>query len=142
MERLNGIIIFVLGVAILWQGRGLSVGTLRQPGPGFFPAVIAGILIILSGTIFFAKKAAAEKASFAGFGRVAIVFVALIGYFLFLDYLGFALVSFLLMVFFFLFLGKQRWYAGILWGAVATCLAYLLFETALQSNLPKGIFGF
>lgn len=145
MERVNGLIIFLLGLVILWQGRGLSLGNLHQPGPGFFPLVIAGVLIVLSVPIFLTARARAEgETGFSrrGLGRIVTVFAALIGYFLLLEYLGFAAVSFLLMTFFFLFIARQRWYAALFWALVTTGLAYLLFETLLQSNLPKGILRF
>jgi putative tricarboxylic transport membrane protein len=144
MERVNGLIIFLFGLVIFWQGRALEIGGLHQPGPGFFPKLIACVLIILSFPIFLGRKTESDEELFSAsrLGRVVTVLGALIGYFLLLEFLGFALSSFCLMGFCFLFIGRQRWYAGLFWAFVTTGLAYVLFQILLKSELPKGVFGF
>lgn len=144
MERASGVIVFLLGIAMMWQGRGLSIGNLHAPGPGFFPMLIAAVLIVLSVPISLTAHARAtgEKLFALGaLGRVATIFGALLGYYLLLEYLGFAAVSFLLMAFFFIFVARYKWYTALLWTFVSTGLAYLLFEILLKSNLPKGVIG-
>ena len=71
-----------------------------------------------------------------------MLFAALVAYFLFLEYLGFVIVSFLLMFFLFLWVGRQRWYVAFLSAVICIGLAYVLFEILLKSNLPRGVFGF
>ena len=41
-----GLIYLVLGIAVLWIGRGYSVGTSARMGPGYFPAVLGGLLML------------------------------------------------------------------------------------------------
>jgi hypothetical protein len=65
-----------------------------------------------------------------------------VAYFLLLEYLGFVVVSFLLMLFLFLWVGRQRWFVAFLSAAACIGLAYLLFDVLLKSNLPRGVFGF
>jgi putative tricarboxylic transport membrane protein len=145
MEKVCGVVVFCLGLAIIWLGRGLPFGSLNAPGPGFFPLLLACILIVLSIFIFITRPAAEgeERAfTFSGLRRVGGVFLALIAYQIFLESLGFALVSFLLMAFFFVFIAKYVWYRALLGAFLSTALAYLLFEILLQSNLPKGVIGF
>jgi putative tricarboxylic transport membrane protein len=145
VETISGFLVFVLGAAILWQGRHLSVGSLRTPGPGFFPTLIALTLMILS--LFLILRRSSKGVEGASFARRSIIrmvsaFVALLGYFFFLEYLGFVISSFFLMGFFFLSIARQRWYVALPSAVVCIGLAYILFEVLLKSNLPKGLFGF
>ena len=41
-----GLIYLVLGIGVLWIGRGYSVGTSARMGPGYFPAVLGGLLML------------------------------------------------------------------------------------------------
>ncbi len=145
MDRISGLVVFLLAFVIFWQGRGLSIGSLHAPGPGFFPALIAAVLVILSLFLMIGggKKEGAEDAvSGPAIVRMLVLFAALVTYFLFLEYLGFVIVSFLLMFFLFLWVGRQRWYVAFLSAVICIGLAYLLFEILLKSNLPRGVFGF
>lgn len=145
MDRISGLVVFLLAFVIFWQGRGLSIGSLHAPGPGFFPALIAAVLVILSLFLMIGggKKEGEEDAvSGPAIIRMLVLFAALVAYFLFLEYLGFVIVSFLLMLFLFLWVGRQRWYVAFLSAVVCIGLAYLLFEILLKSSLPRGVFGF
>jgi putative tricarboxylic transport membrane protein len=42
-----GLVLVLLGLGFVWNGRGLAVGTADQMGPGFFPMVLAGLLVLL-----------------------------------------------------------------------------------------------
>ena len=142
-DRISGLIVFFLGIAILWQGRHLSIGTPRAPGSGFFPMLLAVLLMILSLFLVIPKNAE-ERSSFSArhLGRVSMVFVALLVYFAFLEYLGFVIMSFLLMAFCFIRVARQKWYFALFWAFVSIGLAYLLFDVLLKSSLPRGVFGF
>jgi putative tricarboxylic transport membrane protein len=145
VDRISGLVVFLLAFGIFWQGRGLSIGSLHAPGPGFFPALIAAVLVLLSLFLMIGggKRESEEDAvSAPAIIRMLVLFAALVAYFLLLEYLGFVVVSFLLMFFLFLWVGRQRWYVAF--SSAVTCigLAYVLFEMLLKSNLPRGVFGF
>ena len=145
MERISGLVVFLLALAIFWQGRGLSFGSLHAPGPGFFPALIAAALVILSLCLMIRGGKSEDEGDTLpapAVGRMLLVFVVLVGYFLLLEYLGFVIVSFLLMFFLFLWVGRQKWYWAFSSAVVCIGLAYILFEILLKSNLPRGVFGF
>jgi putative tricarboxylic transport membrane protein len=144
-DRISGLIVFFLGIAILWQGRSLSIGTLRAPGSGFFPMLLAVTLMILSLLLVIPRaRKEAGQSSFSAqhLGRVSMLFVALLVYFAFLEYLGFVIMSFLLMAFCFIRVARQKWYTALFWAFVSIGLAYLLFDILLKSSLPRGVFGF
>jgi putative tricarboxylic transport membrane protein len=143
-ERLSGLFILLLGIAILWQGKGLSVGTFRAPGAGFFPLLLGVTLIVLS--FFQIIRGAKDDRDLSPFTarrlvRVSMVFAALVVYFVFLEYLGFLVMSFLLMAFCFVWVARYKWYAALLWAFVSIVVAHLLFDVLLKSSLPKGVLG-
>ena len=145
MERKSGLVVFFLAVVILWQGRGLSFGGLHAPGPGFFPTLVAAVLVILSLFLIIPGGKGVKQESplsASSFIRMLIVFVALVGYFFFLEYLGFVIISFLLMAFLFLWVARQKWYFAFSSAVICIGLAYILFDVLLKSNLPRGVFGF
>lgn len=44
-----GVLYLALGMALLWFGRGLAVGTSARMGPGYLPAVLGCLLVLLGG---------------------------------------------------------------------------------------------
>ena len=145
MDRLSGVVVFFVGVLILWQGRSLSAGSLHAPGPGFFPKLLAVTIIVLSIFLIIPKAKkdqGIQSLSYWLNWKVAFVFAALIGYFLFLDTLGFVITSFLLMIFLFIGIDSHKWYKALLEAVLTIGLVYLLFQILLKSNLPQGVFGF
>ena len=145
MDRISGIVVFLLGATILWQGRHLTTGSLRSPGPGFFPLLLAAVMIILAFFLIVPgkkKESARESSSFPSIGRLSIVFVALLAYFFFLESLGFIIVSFFLMAFLFIVMASQKWHLALLQSFIFVGMAYILFEVLLKSQLPRGVMGF
>ena len=75
--------------------------------------------------------------------NLAGVLVSLFIYAGILDFLGFVLSTFLLLVFLFRFgITPQRWIWAIGGGAIASLSCYAVFELWLRTQLPKGILGF
>jgi len=144
MDRTYGVVVLCLGFAILWQGSSLTVGSFRNPGSGLFPALIAAIMILLSLLLILfpqRKERDVPQVSARTFLRISAVFAGLLLYALFLETLGFLIVSFVLTTFLFIAFGSQKVWLAIVKAIVFTGLAYLLFEVLLKSNLPKGILG-
>lgn len=137
--------LFWLGVAVFAavHGFALGLGTVQRPGPGFFPFWGGAVLGLLSLSLLIRALGKAERLSLSGtrWWTLVLVASALLGYLLFLERLGFALVTFL-----FLFLLFRLEYAGWLLSAMcsllATAGAWTLFGLWLKSQLPRGPWGF
>ncbi len=144
MQRLSALIIFLLGACIFWTGRHLSFGSLSEPGPGFFPDLLAGAMIILSLSLILQKagKGPEEQVSSRkSYMRVIVTLAALFGYFFFIESLGFVITSFLLMSCLFIGFGSHTWYKALVGALLCTGMAYALFQLLLKSQLPVGVFG-
>jgi hypothetical protein len=147
MERVYGLVVFCLAVAILWEGRKLIFGTFRSPGSGMFPDLIAGLMLFLSLLLMLfpqklGDRSAGPSVSKGSTGRLLLVFVALFLYGILLESLGFVIVSFLLTTLLFAVFGVQSYKEAVWKASISTGLAYVLFEVLLKSNLPRGILGF
>jgi putative tricarboxylic transport membrane protein len=124
----------------------LGLGRLNQPGPGFFFFWTAIVTAVLSAIVLlkgFKKEAAKEKREPViqkeNIVKVILVLAALFCYALMVELIGFIILTFLLFVFLLAFIEKKKWSVSVLIGIAVTVLSYLLFETALQSQLPKGL---
>jgi len=125
------------------------MGSLRQPGPGFFffwAGIVVALLSLSVVVQSFGKKAAAEeKGSLFGrsnVGKVCCVIISLFVYALLMEQMGFLVVTLLLFLFLLGVIEKRGWVFSTLVSLAVTCIAYLVFEIGLQSQLPKGLLEF
>jgi putative tricarboxylic transport membrane protein len=148
-DRVSGSFWFLFCLFIIYQSYKLGLGSLYEPGPGFL-FFWAGIVVAILALIVVLKSFGAqpaEEVKEAPTGRrtvtkVILVLVSLFVYALLMEWLGFFIVTFLLFIFLLGVIEKKKWWFAILVSVAVTLFAYLVFETALQSQLPKGILEF
>jgi hypothetical protein len=68
--------------------------------------------------------------------------MTLLVYALILEKIGFLISTFFLILFLMRLVDPLPWVTSLLGSGLASILSYLLFETWLKAQLPKGIFGF
>lgn len=144
IDRLSGAFLVLLGLFVAWERRVLPLGTQSQPGPGYFPLLLAILLMILGSILMFQGKASKNWRSLQwSESRHALaimgcsVFVTA-----FLESLGYR-VS-MILVLGFLFLGVERlklWVTLILTLGLALG-SFWVFDTLLKVPLPRGGWGF
>ncbi len=143
--------IFFLTVAIFFSvyARYVEIGTWMEPGPGFLPfwggLVLAAMSLALLMRTFWGKFPAIPSAFFArpdSWKRVSSTFAALVAYNLLLNRLGFTLVTFFFLGFLLRFIFPQSWARTLLVSILGALGARLLFINFLETQLPRGFFGF
>ncbi len=149
-DRISGFFWLFFGILVSVESARLGLGTLRRPGPGFlffyagiFVSIMA--LIILVKALVAAKKmkGAQEKIfDLQNIRKAVYVLAAIFIYALIMEPLGFIPVTLLFFLFILGIIEKRRWIVGVLTSIAVTVAAYVIFETALHSQLPKGILGF
>jgi putative tricarboxylic transport membrane protein len=144
--RISGLLWLVFGVIVSIESHRLGLGTLNRPGPGFLFFWVGILLSIMSLIILMRTWMTTKEAEDGGLAsgkknivKIILVLISLFLYALLMERLGFVVVTLLLFIFLLGIVEKKRW--GFTSLAV-TAAAYLLFDTALHSQLPKGLLGF
>ena len=147
----SGSSLFCLCLALVFVGGGLKMGLgpLNAPGPGFFPAVIGGILSSLSAVLLVTSsrtQGTPARGSFwkqeRGWMKILPSLLSLIFYLAFLDFLGYLLTTSLFIFFLLKFVGKKGWGTSILMALIVSASSYALFRMALGVLLPRGFLSF
>src|SRR5947207_13496546 len=136
--------LFWLAIAIFFSLEGfinLKLGSLRSPGPGFFPFWGGVVLGLLSLVLLLSSLKGRLSLSVLKSSKLLLVTGALLAYLLLLETFGFVTITFL-----FLFLLFRMEYRGWVFSAVTALIgavsSYALFQLWLKTQLPAGPFGF
>ena len=147
-DQIGGAFWLFVAAVIIWQSLELKLGSFRAPGSGYIPLAvgigmgIVSLIIILRATLFVpAAPGVSPGIPAAALKKLGIVAAGIFLYAVLFTSLGFTLSTFLFLVLLFKSVEPQRWPAAILWAGGATVLAYLLFCTILQCELPRGFWG-
>ncbi len=128
--------------------RNLPIGTWHNPGAGFWPLgaglFIGGLAAINFLRSSFLDRPAADRSHWypKRWPRIVGVIAALMIYTVLLDWLGFLLGTFLLLVFLFRTPEPQRWTIALAGSALVALTTYGIFDRWLKVQLPVGPLGF
>lgn len=136
----------VSAITVFLSAR-LPFGSFANPGAGFLPFLVGILMFLLSLLLFihsFSKGEGGTEARLAkgGTARVLLILLSLFFYGLFLEKLGFILMTFILMGFLLSAIGKVRKPIVIFLSLASSLGCYAVFQLWLNVQLPKGIFGF
>jgi putative tricarboxylic transport membrane protein len=151
-EAISSLAWMAVGIFFLMGSIGMGLGSLRKPGPGFFPLVMAGCLIS-SSLIHFVSSLIKRKQCELGTGksfwpgndgikRILLTYIFLFGFVLILNDLGFVLSTFLFVFVSLRFVETQKWRTVLLIGSLTAILSYTIFQFLLNAGLPTGVLGF
>ncbi len=146
----EGFIWIAIGAGICYLGWRIHLGSFHEPGPGFvafasgMALVAIGVIMTLSKTLSKASSDSGRSANrpFLNLPKFPLVYTVgvLVGYGLVLNLLGYLITTFLLMFALFNDRGTRRFLPSILASLLTVVLTYLIFETWLRVQLPRGIF--
>ena len=148
-DRISGFFWLIFSVFVSYESYKLGLGTLYKPGPGFLFFWIGVAIGILSVTVVlrsFESRKPHEVSEIvfkkSNLTKVLLVLISLFLYSLFMERLGFLIVTLLLFIFLLGVVEKKRWSFTVLVSLIVTAMAYLVFEKGLQSQLPAGLLEF
>jgi hypothetical protein len=138
---------FMVGLLICEESWRINLGQFHNPGPGFLP--FGAGLILAGGALAVLVKAlrsgpGQDRAFWADrrrWPKVCLTLGCIIFYGVLLESLGFLLTTFLSMGFLFRVIEPQRWKTVLIGAFFSAIGAYLIFQTWLQVELPKGFLG-
>ena len=145
-EKITGIFLFGLGLAVFLKSLTYPLGTLRKPGGGLFPFIASVLLMGFSAALtvqafrgrevdsssrtrFFPEKEAPR--------RIILGFAGLLGYRYLLPVIGFGPSTAVFIFFLSRFLGKYGWMVSIGFAALTALAAYYLFQVWLKIPMPR-----
>jgi putative tricarboxylic transport membrane protein len=141
------LVLFGWAAFLLIQSRHLSFGSMRVPQTGFFPTVLAILLLILAAILFGQGFVGAEsgrgpdKILAEGWSRIGLTLAAMIAFALVLESLGFLLSTFFLMILLLRAIESQRWSKVVVVAVVTAIASYAIFGWILGIPLPNGVLG-
>ena len=143
-----GLVIILFGGAVLIDTRTFPSLENGYPGPSLFPNILA-VLFIIAGIVLVVQGVRSREKflkfdttgiSREGIVNILLVLIAVVFYIVLSDFLGFQIISFILLV------GLMKWlkvstFWSLLMSVVITEAIYILFAKILLVALPWGIFG-
>lgn len=145
-DLISGVFFFLIALGICLESIRIGLGNLKKPGTSFFPFLGGIVLLLLSlGLIlkhFTSKKEFSENQEdrTIRWQNVIIVALLILIYTYVLDYLGYLISTFVLMVFLFRSIEYQPWWIVFVGSGCSSGFSYLLFQIWLKVDLPRGIF--
>jgi putative tricarboxylic transport membrane protein len=143
--------VILLGLAgfILFEVRKLPLGSLRVPQTALFPATLAVLLLLFSLAVLVlafrqsgsAPGPAPQRIDSAGWSRIGATLVALVGFALVLEWIGYLPSTFILMVLLLRAIEAQKWLVVFSVALLTSLLSYFLFAWLLGVPLPAGALG-
>ena len=145
-NKISGSFGFLFALFTIKGSFGIGVGDLHAPGPGLFP-LFGGILLALFSMIIlvraFIEHGRAAETTVQGESEnthfAVYAFLGVLAYVLVLEWLGFLLATFLLVVLFSRIFEHRKWWVTLITAAIVSSTCYILFAYLLKSDLPQGI---
>lgn len=138
LRRIAPLLLLALGVAALLTARGMGLGEFTAPGPGLWPAIVAGLLAATAGALLFLDPAEDYEPWTAGTARIVAGLAGLALFVLMFEIIGFVVPAFLLLAAWLRFFGAESWRMSLVLAVAGSLVLYLLFVTALGVPFPDG----
>jgi putative tricarboxylic transport membrane protein len=145
-ERFAGIFLILIGVLVVgYTLASLKIGTINQPGPGFFP-IICGIGIIFLSAIWILvnRTGAHTSEPFWEADQWCAPLMALVVmtvYTALMEPLGYIFSTLLFLGAWQIFVEHEKWLKTSIIATVGTVVMYFVFAYLLGLALPEGMFG-
>ena len=143
-DRGSGSVLALFALLVIWESRHLPLGTLRQPGPAFFPILLALLLLIFGVAVALINSSAPLLSSIRWTEwRHAIAILAASIFTVFaLERLGYRLTVLLVLTFLVKLVEKRGWLLSLSFAFALSFGSFFLFYTVLRVPLPQGPLGF
>jgi putative tricarboxylic transport membrane protein len=129
------------GAAAIFESAKLPLGTVRNPGQGFFPWWISVVIVLLALVLLTQALTSRRSANQQAAGRITKVtglLLVLAAYTFLLDFLGYLFCTFLLVLFMLRVTDAQRWPVALGMALLTAVGSYVVFAIWLSVPLPRG----
>lgn len=144
IDRVSGAFLTLLGLFVVWERRVLPLGNASRPGPGYFPLLLAILLIVL-GAILIARGKGAKKIRSVSWSEAPHA-VAILGcclfISLFMETIGYRPALLLVLGFLFGIMERIKLWLTLVLTFGFSLGTFWLFDSLLRVPLPRGGWGF
>jgi putative tricarboxylic transport membrane protein len=144
IDRLGGFVLILLGLLVVWERRVLPLGTHGRPGPGYFPLLLAILLIVLGSLLIVWGGSAARVGSIRWPEAPHAIAILACSVFatLFLERIGYRITMLLTLGFLFGVVERLRPWLLLTLTLGLSLGTFWLFDSLLRVPLPRGAWGF
>jgi putative tricarboxylic transport membrane protein len=131
-----------LGAAAIFESAKLPLGTVRNPGQGFFPWWTSVVIVLLALVLLAQALTSRRSINPQAPGRIAKVTALLLilaVYTFLLDFLGYLICTFLLVLFMLRATDPHRWPVALSTALLTAVGSYVVFAVWLSIPLPRGL---
>jgi putative tricarboxylic transport membrane protein len=143
-DRVAGTGLAALALLVLWESRALPFGTIRDPGAGAVPVLLALVLLLRSLAVVAAGAAAPRVAALPwNEWRHAVAILGACAFMaLALERLGYRLTILLTLLALLTVVERKGWIVAAVFALAFSLGTYFLFGRVLRVPVPQGPFGF
>ncbi len=144
IDRASGIFFILLGLFVIWERRVLPLGTPAQPGPGYFPLLLALLLLIFGAILLIGggRSAALRSLKWSEAGTAAAILGCCIFATLGMEVIGYRLTMIAILGFLFGIVERLKIWQTLTLTLFLSLGTFWLFDTFLRVPLPRGGLGF
>lgn len=137
--RLGAAVVLAIGAFASLGAIQLEIGSLAAPGSGLWPFVVA-LVAIFCGLVLLAVDSPDDYERWTRHSRkVGAAFVALGGFVLVFEYVGFIVAAAALLLVWLRFLANETWLQSTLLAVAGAVVIYVLFGQLLNVPFPSGV---
>ena len=143
-DRLAGAALAAFAIFVLWESRTLPFGTIRDPGAGAVPVLLALALLVCSLAVVVGGAAAHPVATipWTEWRHAVAILGACVFMALALERLGYRLTILVTLLALVTLVEKKGWVVGSVFAVGFSLGSYYLLNTLLKVPMPQGPFGF
>jgi hypothetical protein len=144
IDRISGVCLFFLGLFVIYERRVLPLGTHSHPGPGYFPLLLAFLLVILGGLLAVRRGSSVKLRSlkWSEAKHAAAILGCCIFAALGMERIGYRITVLLMLGFLFGVMERLRLWQVVALTALLSFGSFWVFNDLLRVPLPRGGFGF
>ena len=131
-----------LGAVAILESAKLPLGTVRNPGQGFFPWWTSVVIVLLALVLLTQALTSRPSTNQQAPGRIAKVtalLLVLAAYTFLLDFLGYLICTFFLVLFMLRAIDPHRWSVALSMALLTAVGSYVVFAVWLSVPLPRGL---
>jgi putative tricarboxylic transport membrane protein len=136
LKPVGAAVLALLGVGAILSGVAFGAGSLDSPGPGMWPAVLGGALVLSAVAFLVFNRDGKERAFGREVWNALIVVGSIVAFVLLFEHVSFLLASVVLLAGCQLAAGATRWLTIAITCVLGTGAAWLLFFVVLGVTTP------